>query len=79
MIQEIKLSVMFKCQTLSNLSDFNDTYILVKCNITIARNISAQVVFKYCAPFINCNTKIDGTTIGNAKDLDLVMPIYNLI
>ena len=32
-----------------------------------------------CALFIICITKIDGTTIDDAEDLDLVMPMYNLI
>ena len=38
-----------------------------------------QVSFKNCAPFTKCITKIDGATIDDAEDLDLVMPIYNLI
>ena len=49
----------------SDLCAFNDAYILVK------------VVFKNCAPFIKCITKIDGTTIDDAEDL--VMPMYNVI
>ena len=36
----------------SNLCDYNDAYILVKGNITIAGNIAAQVVLNICAPFI---------------------------
>ena len=35
-----------------------------------------QVTFKNCAPFI---TKIDGTTIEDAEDLDLVRLMYNLV
>ena len=47
----------------SNLFDYNDTYILVKSDITIVgRNFETQVAFKICAPFIKCITKIDGTT-----------------
>ena len=38
-----------------------------------------QVAFKKYAPFTKCITKIDGTTIDDAEDLDLVMPMYNLI
>ena len=38
-----------------------------------------QVLFKNCASFTKCVTKIDGTTIDNAQDLDLVMLMYNLI
>ena len=35
--------------------------------------------FKNCAPFINSITKADGTTIDDAEDLYMVMPMYNLI
>ena len=45
----------------------------------IVRNIAARVAFKNCAPFIKCIIKIDGTTIDDTKDLDLVMPMYNLL
>ena len=46
----------------SNLCDYNDAYILVRGNITIAgSNLSTQVAFKNCALFTKCITKIDGT------------------
>ena len=35
--------------------------------------------FKNCAPFINCKSEISNTEIDNAKDIDIVMPMYNLI
>ena len=38
-----------------------------------------QAVFKNCAPFTNCISKINNTQIDNAKDIDVVMPMYNLI
>ena len=63
----------------SNFCDYNDAYILVRGNITIIGHQATQVAFKNCAPFIKCITKIDGTTIHNANDLDLVMTMYNLI
>ena len=37
------------------------------------------VAFKNCAPFINCISEINNTQIDNAKDIDIVMPMYNLI
>ena len=37
------------------------------------------VVFKNCAPFTNCKSEIISTEIDNAKDNDIVMPMYNLI
>ena len=35
--------------------------------------------FKNNAPFINCIIEINNTLIGNAVNLDIVMPVYNLI
>ena len=77
---------MFK----SSLSDYNDAYILVKGRITIARagnnvglrqpdEINKGVIFKNCAPFINCKSKINNIEIDNAKNTGIVMPMYNLI
>ena len=63
----------------STLCDQNDAYILVTGDITITGDNGAEVAFKNCAHFIICITKIDGTTIDDAEDLDLVMPIYNLL
>ena len=63
----------------SNLCDYNDAYILATGYITVTTGLQIQVVFKKCAPFIKCITKIDGATINQAENLDLVMPIYNLI
>ena len=50
----------------SNLCDYNDDYILVRGNITIAgHNLATEVAFKNCAPFTKCITKIDGTIIDD--------------
>ena len=38
-----------------------------------------KLVFKNNAPFINSISKIDGINIDNAEDLDVVMPMYNLL
>ena len=67
----------------SDLCDFSDAYIVVKGVITVTspnnpkRNKS--VTFKNNAPFINCITKINGIKIDNAEDLDVAMPMYNLL
>ena len=37
------------------------------------------MVFKNNAPFINCISKINGIKIDNAEDLDVVMPMYDLL
>ena len=47
--------------------------------ITTVHKNPISVAFKNCGPFIKCITKIDGTTIDDADDLDLVMLIYILI
>ena len=38
-----------------------------------------KLVFENNAPFINCISKINGVKIDNAEDLDVVMPMYNLL
>ena len=74
----------------SSLYDYSDAYILVKGTITIegagadaeARQADERdkgVIFNNCAPFTNCISEINNTQVGNAKDIDIVMPMYNLI
>ena len=74
----------------SSLCDYSDAYILVKGKITItgagadaaARKADERakgVAFKNCAPFINCISEINNTQVDNAKDIDIVMSMYNLI
>ena len=71
-----------------SLRDYSDAYILVKGNISVhktgaadvdANNTNKKVVFKNCAPFTNCISKINNTQVDNAKDIDIVMPMYNLL
>ena len=38
-----------------------------------------EAAFKNNAPSINCISKINGEKIDNAEDLDVVMPMYNLL
>ena len=72
--------IIFNTEVLkSNLCDYNDAYLLVKCDIAIVGHQVTQVAFKNRATFTKCITKIDGRTIDDAEELDLVMPIYNLI
>ena len=74
----------------SSLCDYSDAYILVKGTITIngrgadaaARQADERdkgVSFKNCAPFINWISEINNTQIDNAKGIDIVMAMYNLI
>ena len=62
-----------------NLCDYNNAYILVRSDTTVIVTPAKQVSFKTCAPYSKCITKINGATIGDAEDLDIFMPIYNLI
>ena len=72
----------------SSLCDYSDTYLIVKGNISVnntedadadANNTDNKVIFKNCAPFTDCISKINNTQIDNAKDIDIVMSMYNLI
>ena len=68
----------------SDLCDFNNAYIVVKGDITLegdndANKQNRNFVFKNNAPFINCALKINGIKIDHAEDLDVAMPMYNLL
>ena len=69
----------------SSLFDYSDVYALVSGAITVAAlvvgrgNNNIQVVFKNCALFVNCITKLNNTQLVNSKGINVVMPMYNLI
>ena len=68
----------------SDLCDYNDAYIVVEGDITVEGandrdKHNRNLVLKSNAPFISCISKINNTLIDNAEDLDIVMPMYNLI
>ena len=63
----------------SNLCDYSDAYILVNDDITVTNVPTTQVAFKNCAPYTKCITKIDGAIIDVIEELDLVVPMYNLV
>ena len=64
----------------SNLCDYSGAYILVTGNITATPNYAAtQVIFKNCAPFEYCRTKINDTFVDYANFINITMPAYNLI
>ena len=81
--------IKFKTTMLKSiLCDYSDAYILVKGTISVTNtaaadaavnNTNKKVIFKNCAPFTNCISKINNTQIHNAKDIDIVMSMYNLI
>ena len=44
-----------------------------------ANKRNKNLTFKNNAPFITCITKINDIKFDNAEDLDVVMPMYNLL
>ena len=74
----------------SSLCYYADAYILLKGTTTITRagdnpatrranQRNKGVIFKNCAPFIKCVSKINDTETDNTQDIDIVMPLYNFI
>ena len=68
----------------SDLCDYSDAYIATKGRICVKANENTDVtekdfVFKNNVPFRSCITKINSTLIDNAEDLDIFMPMYNLL
>ena len=37
------------------------------------------MIFKNYAPFTDCISKINNTQVDNAEDIDVVMPMYNVM
>ena len=87
----VNSQIKFKTTMLkSSLCDYSDVYILVKGKITstgagddaAARQADERdksVAFNNCAPFTNYMREINNTQVDNAKDINIVMPMYNLI
>ena len=76
-------SIRFKTLR-SDLCDYADAYILVNGTITVAGNHprdrqNKPAKSKNNTPFVSCITRINGELIENADDLDIVMPMYNLL
>ena len=52
----------------------------MKGNITApGGNADTKVAFKNCAPFRRCATHINYEHVETAEDLDIIMPMYNLL
>ena len=80
--------IRFKTSMLrSYLCDYSDAYIVLKGDITLTKTNRRGFIdtrnrflaFKNNAPLINCISKINNVLIYNAEDLDIVMPMYNLL
>ena len=80
--------IKFKTSMLkSSLCDDSDAYILATGTITIdgagaddvAKRLDERVIFKNCASLTDCISEISNAQIDNAKDLDVVIQMYNII
>ena len=61
-----------------NLCDYSDPYILVT-GIVQNEPANSVVAFENCAPFRTCDVTINDEHVEKAEDLDIVMPMYNLL
>ena len=78
----------------TSLCDFSEAYVVLDGSIAVTADATAapnpvqtaqqnrenkNFIFKNCTPFTDCITKINSTMIENANNIDLAMPMYNLI
>ena len=72
-------------QIMDDLCDFNDAYIVVTGKSTITNpgnnvvEYDRKIALKNSVPFFNCISKINNQLIEYAQDLDIVMPMFNLV
>ena len=81
--------IIFKTPILrSDLCDYSDVYVLVSGTITVTANAGAnnirdkkgrKLILKNNASFVSCITRINNELIEDSDDLDIVMPMYNLL
>ena len=81
--------IKFKTTMLkSSLCDYSDAYIHVRGTITVnytgaadanANNTNKKVIFKNCVPFTKCISEVNNTNVDDTEDIDIMMPMYNLI
>ena len=82
----VKCQIRFKTSMLrSSLCGFSDAYTLVSATTTIpntgiAANTNNRkfIILQNCGPFTNFISETNNTQIGNAKDIDKVITMYNL-
>ena len=74
-------TIKFKTKVIkSNLCDYSDAYILVTGDMKdTGIAVDTNVPFKNCAPFARCVTHINDEHVETAENLDIIMPMYNLI
>ena len=81
----VKLILKLQCEnlvyviTVMHIFLLRELLVLITLQGAAVNNNDKKVIFKNCAPFTNCISEINNTQIDNAKDIDIVMPMYNLI
>ena len=76
MVQLLNLKPVIK----SNLRNYSDAYILVTRDMTATGvDANTRVAFKNCAPFAKCITHINDEHVDGTNNLDIIIPMYNLI
>ena len=75
------ITVTEKTFTADDIGALNNTAANVTATNTANNNAFGvkKLVFKNNPPFIHCISKINGVKVDNAEDLDVVMPMYNLL
>ena len=75
------MSIKFETKVIKpNLCDYSDAYILETRDITTTGgDANTKVAFKNCAPFTRCVTHINDEHVETAENLDIIMPMYNLL
>ena len=65
----------------SDLLDYSDAFFVVKGTITVTgtKNISSKDWYLALKSIISCIYKTDNACTDNAEDLDVVIPMHNLI
>ena len=63
-----------------NLCDYAEAYIFVDGTIRgTGGNNNTRLTLKNCTPFTKCNLEINDEHVDTAENLDITMPMYNLI
>ena len=74
-------TIIFETKVIKpNLCDYSDTYILVAEHIKVAAVAAyTNAAFKNCVPLTRCVTHINHEHVEITENLDIIMPMYNLI
>ena len=83
-------SIRFKTPMLrSHLCNYSDAYILVNGTITVNGIVNGaeneiirrnrKLILKNNAPFVSCIPRINNELLEGADDLNIVLPMYNLL